>query len=220
MNQTIEKLKKSIKKDNAELFKDELLNRIADIGITSLSKNDLLEYILFLANKYSDEKIIDKSSNFTLAIAFKTTEAKIKSTKLNMALKYQQIEGDPISVFLAKINEGVIRLDEKDENYTFLIEDRMIRMCLENDLKEKMGTTLKYQENHEVVFIEKQIFLEYLRKRSEKTEDLFISEYLKKSVESKNGRGYIKKVGGTLVSIAKDVTCQVLGEVIAKMLKS
>ena len=101
MNQTIEKLKKSIKKDNAELFKDELLNRIADIGITSLSKNDLLEYILFLANKYSDEKIIDKSSNFTLAIAFKTTEAKIKSTKLNMALKYQQIEGDPISVFLA-----------------------------------------------------------------------------------------------------------------------
>jgi hypothetical protein len=39
-------------------------------------------------------------------------------------------------------------------------------------------------------------------------------------VESKNGRGYVKKAGGTLVSIAKDVTCQVLGEVIARMLKS
>ncbi|WP_288800238.1 hypothetical protein [uncultured Fibrobacter sp.] len=63
MNQTIQNLINSISQENAEKFKNDLLQQIATIGISSISKNDLLEYILFLANKYSTEKIIDKSSN-------------------------------------------------------------------------------------------------------------------------------------------------------------
>ena len=51
MNQTIQNLINSISQENAEKFKNDLLQQIATIGISSISKNDLLEYILFLANK-------------------------------------------------------------------------------------------------------------------------------------------------------------------------
>lgn len=219
MNHTIKKLIDSISKENAKNFKDDLLKQIATIGISSISKNDLLEYILFLANKYSTEKIIDKSSNFTLAIAFKTTETKIKSTKLNIALKYQQINGDPISVFLGRITKKEIILDEKDDCYSFVIEDRMIRMCLENDLKEQMGTTLNYQENHELVYIDKTIFLEYLQKRSGMSADLFISEYLQKKLEKEKGKNYVKNLGKGIAAFARDVSANVLAAVIANMVK-
>lgn len=220
MNQTIQNLINSISQENAEKFKNDLLQQIATIGISSISKNDLLEYILFLANKYSTEKIIDKSSNFTLAIAFKATESKIKSTKLNIALKYQQIDGDPIGLFLAKINDKTIILSEKDDCYTFVVEDRMIRMCLENDLKEKMGTTLNYQENHELVCIDKAIFLEYLQKRSGKNIDLFISDYLQNELKKEKGKEYVKKLGKEIASFAKDVSASVLAAGIANMIKT
>lgn len=219
MNHTIKKLIESISEENAKNFKDDLLKQIATIGISSISKNDLLEYILFLANKYSTEKIIDKSSNFTLAIAFKTTETKIKSTKLNIALKYQQIADEPIALFLAKINDKHIILGEKDGCYTFVVEDRMIRMCLEHDLKEKMGTTLNYHENHELVSIDKTIFLEYLQKRSGKSEGDFISEYLQKKLEKEKGKNYVKNLGKGIAAFARDVSANVLAAVIANMAK-
>ena len=96
----------------------------------------------------------------------------------------------------------------------------MIRMCLENDLKEKMGTTLNYQENHELVCIDKAIFLEYLQKRSGKNIDLFISDYLQNELKKEKGKEYVKKLGKEIASFAKDVSASVLAAVIANMIKT
>ena len=86
MNTRVDKIIESI---NYKEFSTELLKKIFEMGIGTYSKNDMYDYILYVANKHSSERFLDKQTNYDNAVLLKVTETKIKNTKLNISLKYK-----------------------------------------------------------------------------------------------------------------------------------
>jgi hypothetical protein len=179
----------TINKNHAEEFVSALWNKIADTGFNTLSKNDIYDYILYLFNKYGDIHFLDEKSNYENAVLLKVPETKIKSSKLNIAIKYKTPEERRVSLirFFQKLSrnpeEGGIRLDADETSFYFTVEDPLVRVELANLLKTQTGTTLDTSFNKEKASIEKARFLELLKTLSGKQDGAFL-EILNKQLKS------------------------------------
>jgi hypothetical protein len=166
----------------AEAFRDELIDRILDLGLGSLSKNDLYDFILYLASKHSSTAFLDRRSNYENAIAFKVSETKIKNSKLNIALKFKAPgeQKEALGDFLFRIANGQIILLEKEKDsvkvFEFVLDDPFVRMLFESRLKVKEGVTFDYEINRERVIIEKSHFLGFIKDFADEKEDHFLKE--------------------------------------------
>ena len=142
----------NVQEANAKKMVDEIIEKIMQVGLYTMPKNDLNDYLLFLLDKYSDEHFLTNFSNFDNAKLFKISEAKIKNSKLNIDLKFREENGclDEITNFLADLNEENFRLNHNNDAYIFVLDNKYTRMCIENVLK-KSGNTLNYSFNSERV---------------------------------------------------------------------
>jgi hypothetical protein len=199
----------------AEPFKNELMERILELGLGTYTKNDLYDFILYLANKHSSLKFLDKSSNYENAVAFKVSEAKIKNSKLNIALKFkgEEEKASVLADFLFRIANGRIAVLDKGQGFEFVLDDPFVRMQFENRLKTEEGVTLDYSMNRERVAIEKVALLSFLRRYAKAEEDHFIKE-LSRQLESQELKRKLKASAlpfeGKLKDVAAGVTIQAL----------
>ena len=171
-------MKITVSEENAKKLVEELIEKITEMGLYTMQKNDLNDYLLFLLDKYSAERFLENFSNFDNAKMFKVSEAKLKNSKLNIDLKFR--EGNDylteIKKFLANLTEDNFRLNRTEDAYIFVLDNKYTRMCIENVLK-KSGNTLNYHFNPERVEMNKDVlysFLEEFRKElggSIKTEE-------------------------------------------------
>jgi len=205
----------NIKGKSAENFVIELNEKISQTGYNILSKNDLYDFLLYLFNKHNDRKFLDEDSNYENLIALKITEARLKTAKLNIALKYKTDEERRKSfiLFLKKLAQNKITIIEKDDIFIFCIDDPAARLELENCLKEKLGVTLEYGENRERVKIEKYALLRIFKEYSKCSETEF-ADVLRKELEKreliKKGKKAAGKLKDFVMEFAKNVTKDVL----------
>lgn len=149
-------MKITIDEKNASLFVNELIKKIEQTGFCSMSKSDIYDYILYLLDKYSNEHFLENRTNFENAILLKITETKLKSSKMNINLKFREDNdcNSVIATFLSKLTVDKLKENETKDGYIFLLDDNYTRMCIESILK-KDGDTLDYKINPEKVEIKK-----------------------------------------------------------------
>lgn len=99
----------NVQEANAKKMVDEIIEKIMQVGLYTMPKNELNDYLLFLLDKYSDEHFLTNFSNFDNAKLFKISEAKIKNSKLNIDLKFREENGclDEITNFLAALMKKI-----------------------------------------------------------------------------------------------------------------
>ena len=83
-------MKITVSEENAKKLVEELIEKITEMGLYTMQKNDLNDYLLFLLDKYSAERFLENFSNFDNAKMFKVSEAKLKNSKLNIDLKFRE----------------------------------------------------------------------------------------------------------------------------------
>ncbi len=198
-----------IKSINAEGFVKDLMNFIFDYGLGTYSKTDTYDYIVYIANKHSNDAFFDTNSNFNNAILFKVSETKIKNTRQNIALKFKGEERQKVYTdFLSKLHSGKIKVKFEDkEIFKFFIEDPFVRMTLESMLKEHQGSTIDYSFNSELIKIKREDFIALLVSESAKgKKDEFV-----KALQKRITAEQIKNLGlKTLDILANSLNLQEL----------
>ncbi len=214
-NEIIKTKDNIIESINAEGFVKDLMNFIFDYGLGTYSKTDTYDYIVYLANKHSNDAFFDTNSNFDNALLFKVSETRIKNTRQNIALKFKGEERQNVYAdFLLKLHSGKIKVKFDDqETFTFFIEDPFVRMTLESLLKKSQGITADYSFNRELIKIKREDFITVLISESaEGNKDAFV-----KALQKEITADQIKKIGlKTLDIIEKSLNLTVLFEPIIK----
>lgn len=189
----------TVKKENANLFVNDLILKIEEIGFGSMSKADIYDYLLYLLDKYSAEHFLETKSNFENARFLKITEKKLKNSKLNIDLKFKDNDRDKvIAEFLSKVSSKNFKLSSKDENkYVFVLDNVYTRMCIESFLKEN-GETLGHENNSEQVVISKTMLYELLNKYQ-----IYIETDLKKNEFKNSLEKLIKKFGEKYIPVTE-----------------
>lgn len=125
-------MKINVSQENSKKLVEELIGKISEMGLYTMQKNDLNDYLLFLFDKYSEEHFLENSSNFDNAKMFKVSEAKLKNSKLNIDLKFR--EGNDylteIQKFLENLNVNNFRLNHSGDAYIFVLDNKYTRMCI------------------------------------------------------------------------------------------
>ena len=125
-------MKITVSEENAKKLVEELIEKITEMGLYTMQKNDLNDYLLFLLDKYSAERFLENFSNFDNAKMFKVSEAKLKNSKLNIDLKFR--EGNDylteIKKFLANLTEDNFRLNRTGDAYIFVLDNKYTHMCI------------------------------------------------------------------------------------------
>lgn len=131
-------------------FAERFLELYLSNGLGSLPKSEVDLYVFYLLTQTSDYK---NKSNYQLSNLLKVPESRIKSLRLNSALKYSEINSKAI---LSKI---VIRLTQSEQFAVFesgkvevSLEDPIEQRELENFLKLR-GHHAEYTLNSEVLKI-------------------------------------------------------------------
>jgi len=78
--------------ENAMELANELAGRIQSDGFNAMSKNDFYDLVLHLLDKHSRENFLSRQSNEKNALLLKVKPEKIKSSKLNIYLRYMEQE--------------------------------------------------------------------------------------------------------------------------------
>ncbi|MFT6435088.1 MAG: hypothetical protein ACJAVI_003139 [Candidatus Azotimanducaceae bacterium] len=131
-------------------FADTFVGVYLSQGFGSLPKSEIDLLVFHLLTESADNKAM---SNYELSTHFRITESKIKSLKLNSALKYQEINSKAV---LAKI---ILRFIESEQFAEFTegkvelsLEDPIEKRELEHFLKVR-GHHAEYALNSEVLRI-------------------------------------------------------------------
>jgi len=69
--------------NKAKELAEKLLEGIQKTGFNSMSKNDFYDFVLYLLDKYSEERFLLNNSNYVNSHLLKAKPEKIKSSKLN-----------------------------------------------------------------------------------------------------------------------------------------
>lgn len=152
--------------DNADKFANELWTKIVDERLFSYQKADICDYLLYLFNTHSKEKFLDKNSNADNERLLKTTAAKIKTSKKNIAVKfmsdneYKQIFKD----FLNSLATTKLVKEKENGNLEFIIENNVLKDILEAKLKKWVNETFTYTLNSEKLVISCEAFLTMIKK--------------------------------------------------------
>ena len=212
-----------VKGSNAEKFTSELWQKITDTGFNNLSKNDIYDYILYLYNNFSNVPFLDVNSNYENALILKVTENKLKSTRLNISLKFQTMEERRKTIYslFKNIANGVISIEDKTDYFEFVIENPVTRMELENILKITVGNTLEYGRNRERVRLEK-YHMFFILKEIAKCSDTKMADIIKSELTTRELKAKIKSSASSLLEkiggVMKDITIGVLTNVIKSTL--
>jgi hypothetical protein len=213
-----------IKAVNAENFIIELWQKITDTGFNALTKNDINDFILYLYNKHSGGQFLDDRSNYENALLLKITETKLKTTRLNIGLKFQSPDErrKTLYLFFQKIKDKIIPIEDKIDYFEFTLDNPVVRMEIENILKKSGCSTLEYGRNRERVRIEKYHMFTILKELTKCT-DTQIADNIKKELRSHELKNKIISTASTLMEkiggVLKEITVEVLTGVLTNTLK-
>lgn len=84
-------------------FADTFLKKYLEYGFTTLNKGDLQDLILYALNEASEVDFLSENTNYEISNFLKTTEAKIKSSMINIEQKFSTYEE----------NKNILRLLKK-----------------------------------------------------------------------------------------------------------
>jgi len=212
-----------VKGTNAEKFTSELWQKITETGFNNLSKNDIYDYILYLYNNFSNVSFLDKNSNYENALILKVTENKLKTSKINIALKFQAADErrKTIRSLFMNIASGAISIEDKKDYFEFTVENPVARIELENILKVNVGNTLEYCRNRERVKLEKYNMF-FILKEIAKCSDAKMAEIIKSELSTRELKAKIKSSASTLFEkiggVLKEISVSVLSGVITNAL--
>ncbi|MEL3900581.1 MAG: hypothetical protein P1P67_08720 [Treponema phagedenis] len=186
----------------ADAFTQELLQFIINTGVGTYSKTDIYDYIVYLANKHSNNIFFDRNSNFDNAVLFKVSETKIKNMRQNIALKFKGEERTNVYYdFFSKLQSKSIKVQipNNSDEYILFIEDPFARMTLENMLKKNTGTTADYSFNREIVKVKRKAFISALLEKTVGNDDKkFIGE-LKHETRWENIKDFSKGAAESII---------------------
>jgi hypothetical protein len=174
--------------------------------------------MLYIINRVSGRRPIDNSSNYDLAKLLKVSEPKVKTIRLNLALKFFTPEERKqiLYRFFERIRDGKVIVEADDRTFQFVVENIVDRREIENRLK-LAGVTLDYRNNREIVVIKKEHFFRLLVDVTQRSDDELLAAFSRRLKRSEFGT----KVGEVFKQIGKyavDVSKQVLREVIKDLL--
>lgn len=167
----VEILNMSLKIDNPTELINELWDKLQSSGLYAYSKNDIYDYLIYLLNKYDENRFFDTNSNALNSRLLKVSQTRIKTAKTNISVKFMsENEYDEIFInFLNDCKNNLIKFKEsiKKGKIKFVLENPATRLVLETKLKNAISDTLDYHLNKEIVEIEANNFLSMLLKELE-----------------------------------------------------
>ena len=199
-------------------FGREFLDRFLTVGYGTYSKNDLQDMMLYVINRVSARRPVDTSSNYDLARLLKVTEPKVKTIRLNIALKFFTADERKqiLFRFFERIRDGKVMVEADERTFQFVVENIVDRREIENQLK-LSGVTLDYRNNREIVVIKKEHFFKLLVEVTQRSDDDLLTAFtrhLKRSEFRTKAADVFRNIG----KYAVDVSKQVLKEVIKDLL--
>lgn len=145
-------------------FSDLFISEFQKYGYGTLSKNDLQDLIVYCTNCASNKDFLYDYSNYELAKILKTTDIRIKSMRMNIAQKYDNLDSKlQLLKLFSSILENRIKLtyDNVKREISLGIENNVIKRELET-LSKELGYTLDYKRNREIVVINIEFFVEII----------------------------------------------------------
>jgi len=156
----------TFKEANATLLANDLAARIQRDGFNVMAKNDFYDFVLYLLDKHSEEHFLRNCSNNENALMLKTKPEKIKTSKLNIYLRFFDAEERKKVMlnFIEQLSNNKISMDECDKTKKLLltIEDPAVYFCIAGKMKEKLGIGHDTSFNREILKIRKQDFFTLL----------------------------------------------------------
>ena len=154
--------------DGAQKLANELAESIITNGFNTMSKNDFYDFVLHLLSKYSTENFLATRSNYDNALLLKVKPEKIKASKLNIFLKYddEQTKKDYLWQIIPMIINGKVKIVDGPKDTGLLnltIEDPIMRICLDAKMKEDLGVSPDTSFNSEIFVMHQKQFFEILR---------------------------------------------------------
>jgi hypothetical protein len=156
--------------EEKQKFCDEFLNLYLAMGIGSLPKREIDLFVFHFLTNTSGYR---GKSNYELAKAFRVPEARIKSLRLNSALRHEQINARAV---LSRLVERLIHSEQyvnlTEGKIELSIEDPIEKIELQNFLKRR-GHFAEYTLNSEVLRIHPIRLLELIMEHVEGANEEF-----------------------------------------------
>lgn len=150
---------------NQDKLVEDLWKEINSFGLYERKGNEFYDYVLYLLNKYDKNHFLFENDNADNEQLLKIDAEKIKTSKKNISVKFMDVqEKNTIFLdFLKRLSAGKLpNLNNDGESYTMTIEDTALRSAIEARLKRAANTTLRYDENTELVTVSHEAFMAML----------------------------------------------------------
>jgi hypothetical protein len=190
--------------DEQQRFALEFIEMYLSMGFGSLPKREI---DLFVFNYLINSSEYKNKSNYDLANAFKIPESKIKTLKLNSALKYREFDTQSI---LGHLVNRLINSDQfatlTENKIEISIEDPLEKRELENFLKSR-GYYAEYTLNNEILKISLPNLLELIFEHTENANqeiEKIIQECILDKNVSENILSNAKTLGQKIENIRKE----------------
>ncbi|MDO9592171.1 MAG: hypothetical protein Q7I98_03150 [Erysipelotrichaceae bacterium] len=170
-------------------------------------------------NIASVDNFLGYKSNYELASFFKTTESKINSSRLNIALKFNPLTNEEyLYGFFAKISNGLIKLD-------YNVTDKTIELVVENNVEKReiescakrIGYGINYKQNREILVMKVELFISIAEELNKENKNELYSGIIQneRELRKKADRSVIRqKAFEKIGSFTKDILIGVVTEVL------
>ena len=150
--------------NQAQLVED-LWNEIKSTGLYVRKGNEFYDYVLYLLNKYDENHFFFTNDNADNERLLKIENSQVKDAKKNISVKFMD-DSEYNAIFLdfvKRLSKGKLpNLADDGESYTMVVEDIATRDAIETRLKRVANTTLKYNQNTELVSISHESLMKLL----------------------------------------------------------
>lgn len=151
-------------------FGEKFIERYLANGFGSMTKSEI-DILVFHLLSESDQ--IKDTSNYDVANTLRITESKVKSLRLNAALKYQQANPKAVlSKIVKRITDEMSKPEFQGGSVTITIENPVEKRELEHAIKES-GRNIEYGFNRELLKISPISLFELVLTHLENPEDEF-----------------------------------------------
>lgn len=138
-------------------------------GLANATKNDIIEFLIYLFDKYDTNKTFSKNTNIQNARLFKITPSRVKNIANNIA--YKIMDDDEFKELLGKFllsicDESVSMHDHDNKHFTLSIENPAMAIFLERELKEQKSN-YELGRNRELYIVPKEALIKILEKNEQ-----------------------------------------------------
>jgi ribosomal protein S8 len=171
-----------LNKDQKEKFSEIFLDKYFDFGFGVMPKREMDILIFHIIN--DELNLFKGKSNYEIANILGISEAKVKSLRLDISLKYKtnEITDKPYELAKRIFIEKNIPFDYRDDIIFIQIEDPVLKRDIESHLKSQ-GFIIDFSFNREILKITPAGFLTILANNKEEAFNIIVKK-LNQNIES------------------------------------